>query len=179
MIPAWEEMQLYLMDPANFALFMTIGVVLIREVMFSFLRKQLGIKETQAEEIQARLDNIDAQEANLNEQQRKVAEGVLAVGEMVNIAYQNSKLSPQTKAEIDKAWSPVVGTLAEVAIKQTEQLTDHIETALDKILPDNADQTLLQSVRDVITPLIQDAVDEQIERLPEHIDNLSKILGSK
>jgi hypothetical protein len=179
MIPAWEEIQVYLMDPANLALFMTIGVVLVREVMFGFLRKQLGIKETQAEEIRARLDHIDQEEAEINQQQRNIAEAVLALGDMVNIAYQNSKLSPQTKAEIEKAWSPIVGTLGSLAIQASANIPNQIEEALNKILPDNEDQALLQSVRQIVSPLVQNAVNDQIEKLPEHIDNLSKILGSK
>lgn len=179
MIPSWEEIQLYLTDPANLALFMTIGIVLVREVMFSFLRKQLGIKETQAEEIQARLEVIDETEKQLNAQQEQIATAILALGNMVNTAYQNSKLSPQAKAEIEKAWSPVVGTIADMAIKASENLPGTIDEALDKILPDNEDQPLLESVKELIGPMIQETVEDQIEKLPEHIDNLSKILGSK
>jgi hypothetical protein len=178
-MPTWEQVQAYLMDPANLALFATIGIVLVREVMFTFLRKQLGIKETQAEEIRERLDHIDEEEAQINQHQRSIAEAMLALGDMVNIAYQNSKLSPQAKAEIEKAWSPIVGTLTSIAIDNTGQIADQIEQTLNKILPDSADQPLLQTVREVVTPFVQDAVNEQIEKLPEHIDNLSQILGSK
>jgi hypothetical protein len=173
----WLAFREYLLDPANVMLFVTIGVVLVREVMFGLLRKQLGIKETQAEDIRLQLDDISETEHALSENQKVLAESVLALGQMINTAYQNSKLSPEAKAEIDKTWSTVVGTLAQTAINIAPEIPNKIEEALGKILPDTEDRPLLEAVREQVGDFVQDAVEDQIQRLPEHIDNLSKILG--
>jgi hypothetical protein len=175
----WAGFTEYLMDPANVMLFVTIGVVMVREVTFGLLRKQLGIKETQAEDIRVELIHINEEEQKLSENQRVLAESILALGDMVNTAYQNSKLSPEAKAEIDKTWGTVVGTLARTTMDLAPQIPNKIEEALDKILPTSEDQPLLNAVREQVGTLVQNAVDDQIQRLPEHVDNLSRILGSK
>lgn len=173
----WAGFREYLLDPANVMLFVTIGVVMVREVMFGLLRKQLGIKETQAEDIKLELSTITETEAALSENQRVLAESMLALGDMVNTAYQNSKLSPEAKAEIDKTWGAVVGTLTKTAMELVPHVPNKIEEALQQILPENEDQPLLNAIRNQVGEFVQDAVQDQIERLPEHVDNLSRILG--
>lgn len=149
----------------------TSGIVIVREIGVASLRRALGKKEVEIDELNKTITKQDGQIQEMRKSQAAVVEGMNIIGNMVNKAYMNSKLDDNTKTEIAIMHGELDKVAKAAMIVGVEAVFDKIESGAQAIieqLPEGAAQDAAGFIMDKV----EETAENLVETVPEYLKDV-------
>lgn len=150
----------------------TSGIVIVREIGVASLRRALGKKEVEINELNQTIQRQDGQIQEMRKSQVAVVEGMNIIGNMVNKAYMNSKLDSDTKTEIAVMHGELDKVAKAAAVMAVDSVFNKIHEGADSIieqLPEGA----AQDAAELLLDKAEEAAETLIEQVPEYLKNVT------
>lgn len=149
----------------------TTGIVIVREIGISALRKTLNKKEIEINELNNTIIKQDGQILEMRKSQAAIVEGIGVLGAMFNKAFQNSNMKDDPKTEIAILYGQLDPLIKAAAVIGVDAVMDKVKEGADAIveqLPEGAAQEVAGALIDTVI----EGAEDLVSQVPEYLKDV-------
>mgnify|MGYP001016144571 CR=1 FL=1 len=149
-------------------------------IVLAWVKSKKDAQDVEIQDLNTKVDKLEGTIIELTVSQQAGLQAMSKIGQMVNTAYMNSKLSTEAKSEIAVLQGEVEGYLNVIAAEEIAKLEAKVNEYVDSKLEAIEDPALRNQVKgalgllgDIAETVLEEVVETVVEDIPEYLQKIT------